>query len=168
MEVKTMPVLFGQLYLGYWVGIAFFVCLYFAALSASVALFEGMVAYLIDQRSLKRTTSTYIVATITFCLALASAFSGSVFKNVKVGERGLLEIIDQVIINWTIPIVVLGVVLYVSFCIPENEKKVSFVDPKSLISVRLFPTWLKTIRYVVPLLILSAFGIQLLWQFVRN
>jgi NSS family neurotransmitter:Na+ symporter len=157
---KTMPVLFGQLFLGYYVALAFFICLYFAALSASIALFEGLVAYLIDQKGFKRTTSSYIVALITFMLALASALSGSVFKNIKVGERGLLETIDQVIINWTIPVVAFGVALFVSLKISYGEKKLAFVDQKSLVSVRLFKTWLRAIKYAVPALIIMAFVIQ--------
>ncbi len=163
---KTMPVLFRQLTFGYLVGVAFFVCLYFAALSASIALFEGLVTYLIDQKKLGRPLASYIIAGVTFLLALVSAFSGSIFRNVKVGERGLLEIIDQVIINWTLPIVAFGLVLFVSLCIPIEEKKSAFVDQKSLVSVRLFPTWIIAIKYIVPGLILAAFMIQILiWLF---
>jgi NSS family neurotransmitter:Na+ symporter len=157
---KTMPVLFGQLYLGYYVGIAFFVCLYFAALSASIALFEGSVAYFIDQHGFRRAVAAYLVAGVTFLLALASAFSGSLFKNIHVGERGLLEVIDQVIINRTIPVVTLGIVLFVSRKIPQEEKELAFVDQKSLVSVRLYPTWRAILRYVVPTLIVAAFLVQ--------
>src|SRR6185369_9806475 len=51
---KTMPLLFGQLGMGSWVGVAFFVSLYFAALSASIALFEGNVSYFTDRLKLSR------------------------------------------------------------------------------------------------------------------
>src|SRR5262249_42513183 len=158
--------LFRHLEFGYLVGVSFFVCLYFAALSASIALFEGLVAYFIDQRKYSRPLASYLVAGVTFLLALASAFSGSLFKNIKVGERGVLEIIDQVIINWTIPVVAFGLVLFVSRQIPSAEKKSAFVDQKSLVSVRLFPTWMVAIKYLVPALILTAFMIQvLIWIF---
>jgi len=165
---KTMPVLFGQLPLGYWVGIAFFVCLYFAALSASVALFEGLVAYLVDQRKFRRPTAAYTVAGISFLLALISALSGSLFKNVRVGERGVLELIDQVIINWTLPVVTLGILLYVGYKVPEEEKKMSFVDQKSLVSVRLYPTWSAAIKYLAPGLIVLAFLFQFFIGFIKG
>jgi neurotransmitter:Na+ symporter, NSS family len=164
---KTMPVLVGQLPLGYWVGVAFFVCLYFAALSASIAIFEGLVAYFIDEKQMKRTNASYIVAGITFMLALVSALSSSAFKNIRVGERGVLEIIDQVIINWTIPIVTLGVILYMGYRVPDEDKKAAFVDQKSLVSVRLYPTWVATIKYLVPALLIMIFVTQAIIALLR-
>ncbi len=158
---KTLPVLFGQLPLGYWVAIAFFVCLYFAALSSSVALFEGLVAYLMDERKMKRASAAYSIATITFLLALVSAFSSSLFKNIKVGERGLLEVIDQGIINWTIPVVTLGIIIFMGVKVPDDMKKEEFVDAKSLITVKLYPTWLATVKYLVPFLLVGLLLLQL-------
>ena len=156
-----MPVLFGTLNFGYWVGIAFFMCLYFAALSASIALFEGLVAYFMDQRQQSRPRAAYTVASLSMLLAFLSAFSGSLFKNVRLGERGLLEIIDQGVINWTIPIVTLGVILFVGRKIPEATKQAEFIDPQSLVSARLYPTWSKALRYVLPALLVGLILIQI-------
>jgi NSS family neurotransmitter:Na+ symporter len=163
---KTMPVLFGALPLGYWVGLAFFVCLYFSALSSSIALFEGLVAYLMDQRKLKRPHAAAMVAGITFGLALVSAFSGSSFKNIKVGERGLLEIIDQVIINWMLPVVTLGIVLYFGSRVPEDVKRKEFVDETSLVSVKLYDTWRSSVKYLVPALLVVLFLVQVIIAFL--
>lgn len=163
---KTMPVLFGSLTFGYWVGLAFFICLYFAALSASVALFEGLVAYFMDERKLKRPLAALNVALLTFALALVSALSSSHLKDIKLGERGILEVIDQVIINWTIPVVTLGIVLFVGHKIPDKAKKDEFVDPKSLVTVRLFSTWLSTVKYWVPILIVGLLFIQVFIAFI--
>jgi neurotransmitter:Na+ symporter, NSS family len=164
---KTMPVLFGSLTLGYWVGLAFFICLYFAALSASIGLFEGLVAYLMDERKLRRPVAAVAVAAVTFALALFSALSSSQLKDIKLGERGLLEVIDQVIINWTIPVVCLGIVLFVGSKIPDQVKRDEFVDPKSLVSVRLFPTWLATVKYWVPVLLVSLLLLQVFIALIR-
>jgi NSS family neurotransmitter:Na+ symporter len=54
---KTMPVLFGQLSFGYWLGLAFFICLYFSALSGSITIYEGLVAYLTDKKKVFKTRS---------------------------------------------------------------------------------------------------------------
>jgi len=163
---KTMPVIFGTLPLGYWVGLAFFVCLYFAALSSSIALFEGLVAYLMDQRNLKRPQAAGVVSGVSFILALISAFSGSSFKNIRIGERGLLEIIDQVIINWMLPVVTLGIILFVATKVPEDVKKKEFVDETSLVTVRLYLTWLSAVKYLVPVLLVILFLVQVIIAFL--
>jgi len=164
---KSMPVLFRHLPLGYWVGVAFFVCLYFAALSASIALFEGLVTYFIDEQKMKRTAATLTVSTITCILAAGSALSGSLFKNIRLGERGILEIMDQVIINWTLPVVTVGLVLFVSR-MREKDKEDQFVDQKSLVSVRMFSTWKTTIKYLVPSIIILVFIFQLIVNIFRS
>jgi NSS family neurotransmitter:Na+ symporter len=163
---KTMPVLFGQLAMGYWVAIAFFTSLYFAALSASIALFEGLVSFFMDERKLSRPQAAYRVASVIILLAFISAFSGSLFKHVKIGERGILEIIDQVIINWTIPIVALGLILFMGLRVPDSARKDEFVDTKSLVTVRLYATWRNTVKYVVPTLLVFLILVQvLIWLF---
>lgn len=165
---KTMPVLFNQLALGYWVALAFFIGLYFSALSASIAIYEGLVAYLMDERKFSRPLATYFVAAVSFVLGLASAFSGSLFKNVRLGEKGLLEILDQVIINWLLPIVALGVILFVSRKVPEEVKEEEFVQTKSLVSVRLYPSWKVMIGFVVPSILIAVFIIQVAIVFFKN
>jgi NSS family neurotransmitter:Na+ symporter len=165
---KTMPVLFGQLEFGYWVAIAFFISLYFAALSASIALFEGLVAYFMDQWHMSRPQASYRVAGSVIILAFISAFSGSLFKNIKLGERGIIEIIDQVIINWTIPIVALGLIIFVGRKIPESAKQAEFIDPKSLVTVRLYSTWRATVKYMVPILLVVLITVQFLVWFLKS
>jgi NSS family neurotransmitter:Na+ symporter len=152
-----MPVLFGQLSFGYWLGLAFFVCLYFSALSGSITIYEGLVAYLTDKKKFSRPAATYLVGAISFVLGIASAFSGSLFKNIRWGDRGMIEIMDQILINWLLPVVTLGVALFMSFKVPKEVRQEEFVSKNHLVSIRLFPTWEKMMRYGVICILLVVF-----------
>ena len=156
-----MPVLFNRLALGYWVALAFFISLYFSALSASIAIYESLVAYLIDEHGLSRIRATYFVASVSFVLGIGSAFSGSLLKQVRLGERGVLEILDQVLINWLLPIVTLGVILFMARKVPDSVKEEDFINKKSLVSSKLYPTWKTMVHYGVAALILSIFVVQI-------
>lgn len=165
---KTIPVLLSQLKLGYFFGIAFFVCLYLSALMSSISLFEGVVSYFVDEMKFGRRAATWTVGAVTFALGMLSAFSGSLFKNIRVGERGVLEIIDQVIINWTLPVVCIGVALFVSRVIPEDELKAEFQDPATPVSSRLFSTWRKYIGFFAPILISVLIALQVVVALVSR
>ncbi len=158
---KTMPVLFGQMSFGYWLGLMFFVCLYFSALSGTITIYEGLVAYFMDEHKFSRPFATYVVAFISFVLGTASAFSGSLLRNIRLGDRGVIEIIDQVIINWLLPVVTLGVVVFIAFKVPEEVRREDFIDEKSLVSVRLYPTWSKMIKYGVIGILAAVFILQI-------
>lgn len=158
---KTMPILFGSMKGGYILGFLFFVSLYFAALSATLVLFEGLVAFFIDQLKFSRKHAAFVVAGGVLGLAMVSAFSHSLLKAIKFGERGIIELLDQVIINWSIPIVTLGVVLFIAKKVPEDEKRAQFVDAQDYVSQRMYITWQNSIQYVVPFLIVSIFLVQI-------
>lgn len=159
---KTLPVLFEQMTYGYWIGTTFFICLYFAAVSGSVAVFESIIAYVMEQYGFSRLKASLIMITAALGLASIPAFSGSILKEIQFGSLGILEVIDKVIVTWTIPLVTLGVVLFVSWKIPYKTKQEEFVDPKSLVSVKMFSTWLFSIRFIVPGTILSAVILQII------
>jgi len=158
---KTMPVLFGTFSLGPLIGVAFFICLYVSALSSSIVLFEGVVSYLMDEKKMKRKQASTMLSMVTLVLAIISALSSTAFRDVRIGERGLFEIFDQVIINWTIPVVGLGISIFMGWRLTDGRKQEEFVDENSLSSVRLFPTWQLAIRWIAPGLLILMFLIQI-------
>ncbi|MCC6278332.1 MAG: sodium-dependent transporter [Oligoflexia bacterium] len=160
---KTLPVIFGQFAMGYWVALAFFVCLYFAALSSSISLFEGLVAYFMDEKKLTRSGATILVSGISLVLAVFTVASETSVINVTIAGRTMLEVADQYLINWTLPVVALGVSLYTGFKVPDDIRRQEFIDEANPAAVKLYPTWVAMVRWFIPALIIFAMAIQVSW-----
>ena len=100
------------------------------------------------------------MALVVFALGIGSALSGTLFKNVKLGHRELLEITDEILISWLLPVVALGTVLFLARRVPDAAKKDEFIDQRSLVSMQMYPTWLMMVKYLVPTLILMLLILQ--------
>jgi len=109
---NTLPMLFNQMHGGYWFCLIFFVLLAIAALTSTISLLEVLVAYLCEERHLKRQWATVLACAATMLLgtfASLSLMSDSPFA--KDGYT-LFSMMDFVSSNVLLP---LGGVLIVIF-----------------------------------------------------
>lgn len=142
-------------------GLAFFACLYMAALNASIGLLEVVVSNWVDvQKKTGRSQATWYSGLIALVLTVFPALSSSVFKNVRFLGRSLIEALDSLLINWFLPIVALGMLLAYNWGVTENEKQQSFVDKEKFVSYTMYPHWRFIMRWIAPLVILLGLGLQ--------
>lgn len=159
---ETLPNFLLQMPGGWLFGVLFFLCLYAAALGASIGLLEVIVSNIEDQRRIKRQQAAVFVGVVSLIVATVPALSSSVFKHVQIGNRGILEIVDSVLINWTLPVVVLAVSWMISKGLHKDDKEKLFVDDNRLESSSLFPSWKFSVYWIAPLLI----GAGIIFQFI--
>ncbi|MCB0364552.1 MAG: sodium-dependent transporter [Bdellovibrionaceae bacterium] len=168
---RTVPVLFREISGGLWFGAGFFLCLYLAALGASIGLLETVVSNLKDSQKVKREKGAWWAGFICLSLAVVPALSTSVLSNVKVRGLGLLEICDALLINWILPVVALLVCQGVLYGLSDQVKRGEFIeDTEGLPNPeqdRLYGHWVFILRWVVPTVILSALALQLI-GLIRN
>jgi len=143
-------------------GLAFFVCLYLAALGASIGLLEVIVSNLVDQLKIKRSTATWLSGGAALVLAIFPALSSSTFSRFHLGGKSLLEILDFLLINLCLPLIAMGMAFSISRGLRKSEKEKMFVDQTKIESVALFPHWLAVMSWVVPTVIGIAFLLQIL------
>ncbi len=158
---QALPRLFLNLENGFIFGVAFFLCLYLAALGASIGLLEGIVSNWIDRGRLSRTQATWAVGAVAFCLAVFPALSTSTFQNFSYHGRGLLEILDALLINGVLPLTALGISYVVSKYLRTELKKREFINDESMATDRLFSHWSFVIKWVAPTLILGALLLEI-------
>lgn len=158
---QTVPLLFSRIPGGHLFGIGFFLCLYLAALAASIGLLESIVNNYRRRFSTTRLSATIRMVLLCFLIALVPALSSSVLGSVKVGERGVLEILDGVLINWVLPIVALAISLLVFKAMDMKSIEKEFIDENRKGTKVLFRHWLFVARYLGPGLILIALILQL-------
>lgn len=159
---EALPRFLLQMPGGVVFGFAFFVCLYLAALGASIGLLEVIVSNVVDRIKISRVTATWASGGVALVLGIFPALSSSLFKNFKVSGKSLLEILDGFLINFFLPLIALGIAWAIHKGLDRKEQEKLFVDPLKIESVALFPHWQIAMIWVVPILIGFAFFLQIL------
>lgn len=156
---QTLPSFLIKLPGGTLFGFAFFLCLYLAALGASIGLMEVIVSNGVERTKKDRKIVTWVCGLMSLVIAVLPALSSSVFKDFRIYGKSLLEGFDFLMINWLLPIVALSLCVAISAGLPYAEKLKHFVDNEKIASVSLFPHWLFFIRYICPILILLGLSL---------
>jgi NSS family neurotransmitter:Na+ symporter len=143
-------------------GLAFFVCLYLAALSASLGIMETLVSNLVDRWGISRRLATWLCGVGIFFVGLVPALSSTAFREFRIHERGLLEFLDGALINWFLPLTTLGMCLAVGYALKDESRKNEFFASSRVVIPRIYRDWNAIIRWMAPVLILLALVLQLL------
>jgi NSS family neurotransmitter:Na+ symporter len=146
-------------------GLAFFVCLYLAALGASIGLLEVVVSNWVDRNKVKRSMATWIIGFVAWLLALIPAFSGSLLHNLHIGSHGILESVDGLIINWILPLIALGVAFTITLGMRSDVKEKLFMSTKNIESMSLYSHWQRALIWIVPGIIICGLVLQLVHIF---
>lgn len=162
---QTVPRLLQGLDNEFLFGLAFFICLYFAALGVSIGLLESLVANILDIMGLKRLSATWLTGLAALVLSVVPALSTSVFRDVRFRGLDLLEILDATVISVLLPLVALGISIVVSRRLKIESLESEFINDDSIATRKLFSHWLFAIRWFAPATILIAFLIAIfgLW-----
>jgi NSS family neurotransmitter:Na+ symporter len=158
----TLPQFFLGLPNGILFGWAFFICLYLAALGATIGLMEVIVSNVQDQLRTPRSWSNWIVLTLCLALAVGPSFSSSFLESVRVRGNSIMENLDSFLINWMLPVIALGLSFLFSRGLNVAQSEKHFVDVNRIESVALFGHWKVLIRYVIPVVIVIALVMQLI------
>lgn len=158
---EALPKFLLQMPGGVLFGFAFFVCLYLAALGASIGLLEVIVSNLVDRLKIRRIYATWMSGGAALVLGVFPAMSSSVFDKVRIGDRPLLENLDSFLINFFLPLLALGMAWVIGSGMKKPQKEKLFVDSANIESVALFPYWTWFVRWLIPIVIITAFALQL-------
>lgn len=145
---RTLPVAFAQLPAGYWVDLAFFVLLGFAALTSAISLLEVACAYFVDEQGWSRCKASWTFGTVIFLLGIPSATRGD-----------FLGFMDALATNYLLPIGALLIALFTGWTLTHAERKEEFSAGED--SALRFITWSFLIRYVSPVAVILIFLHQL-------
>lgn len=148
----TLPKVFESMPgAGTIIGIAFFLMVFFAALTSSISLMETVVSIVSDKFKLKRIPSCLVVLALSVVLGLLSSMGSGLLQNVTVIGMQFLDFFDFISNSVLMPIVALLTCIFVGYVI----KPKALIDEiqcggtefkgKKLFSV--------VIRYIAPIFI---------------
>jgi len=149
---QTLPIAFGQMSGGLFFGTLFFILLVFAAWSSAISLIEPAVAYLVENRGIKRLTAALICGLATWLVGLATVFSFNIWSDFTVMGKTAFDLLDFVTSNIMLP---LGGLLIAIFAVWVMKKESSRQELE-LGGVG-FSLWYVVTRFVTPVAVLIVF-----------
>ena len=161
---ESLPRLFMQFKFGAFFGLMFFLCLWIAALNASIGLLETLISNY-SERFIKkdRKSSTWLIIVVILGITLVPAFSGSGLKNVRFFQQTLIENIDSFLINYLLPISSLGMIHLFFKYLSSADQKNSFLRQNSEASYALINYWIFIMKWIAPLVIGLGIVLQLVY-----
>ena len=118
----ALPKVFANMQFGSVIGAAFFVLVFFAALTSSISLMETIVSIFMEKLHWSRKKTCAIVLAISLALGIPSALGYGPLDSVKLLGMQFLDFFDFISNSVIMPIVALFTCIFVGY----------FIKPKSI------------------------------------
>lgn len=160
---KSLPIAFHDMTGGAIVGLAFFVLIFFAALTSSISLLEGPTAWLLDRSKFSRRTASALVALGAFVIGMLCVLGYTAWSDVRplafwptFAEADILDAIDGVTGKIMLPLAGLGLAIFTGW---RADQKL--VAAQTGLSQGMFPVWRFLVAWVSPIAIflILVFGL---------
>lgn len=160
----TLPKVFASMTGGTFIGILFFMLVFFAALTSSISLMETVVSIFCDRLKIGRKTSCLFVLIVSLVLGIPSSLGNGVWGNIKIIGMDFLTFFDFISNSVIMPVVALFTSIFVGYII-KPKSVIEEVELTGAFKSKILFTFV--IKYFAPICIvlilvssiLSAFGI---------
>ena len=148
----TLPKVFETMSLGKIVGIAFFVLVFFAALTSAISLMETIVSIFMDRFRWNRTFTCVVVTAYVLLMGIPSSLGFGALSGVTPLGMSILDFMDFTSNNLLMPIVSLGTCFFVAYIIkPKTVIDEAEAEGAQFKNKKLFNF---IIKYVAPVCLL--------------
>ena len=159
---KTLPNVFNHMPMGRLWGSLFFVFMSFAALSTVLAVFENIIACLMDLTGWKRMRTCIVVGVGMLLLSLPCVFGYNIWSGFAPfgGDSTILELEDFAVSNLLLP---LGALVFTFFCTLRYgwgwKSFVAEANTGKGLKVRSWMRWIFTIAVPVIIVVIFVMGL---------
>ena len=160
----TLPNVFNNLPLGRLWGALFFVFLTFAAFSTILAVFENIIACIMDLTGMSRKKACLVNGIGIFVLSIPCILGFNVWSHITILGKGILDFEDLIVSNILLP---LGSLVFSVFCVWKYgwgwDKFMAEANEGKGLKVQ---NWMRIyMKYVLPVIILALFVIGMIGAF---
>ena len=113
----VLPQVFEKMPAGNFVGAAFFIMVFFAALTSSISLMETVVSVIMDKFRIGRKVACILVLVFSILLGIPSSLGNGVWSGVKIIGLAFLDFFDFISNSVLMPIVALLTCIFVGYVI---------------------------------------------------
>ena len=157
---QTLPIAFGQLPFGSVIAALFFLLLFFAAFTSSIALIEPAVAWLMERFHIKRIAAVLIAGGGCWLLSLGTILSFTEWKDFHMFGRTFYHTIDMITSDIMLPLGGMFVAIFTGWFI---KKEVLENELQWKTHHNWYHLWQFILRYFAPVailfILLTSFGI---------
>jgi len=164
---ETLPLAFGSMAGGTFIGTLFFVLLFLAALTSAISLIEPTVAWLIESKGMRRIKATVWIGMVVWFIGLATIFSmagvtlediitsvlGDVELEGEIFQKNMFQLIDFFTASIMLPLGGLFIALFAGWVMDRHSTEQEF----SFQNRYLYSAWHIMVRYVSPVLVFFVF-----------
>ncbi len=162
----TLPVVFTKMTGGYIFSILFFLLLSIAALTSSISLLEVVIAYFVDEKKWNRKKAVLVFGGVTFLVALPSALSFNLIKDVTLFGLNYFDMADYLASNILLPFGGLFISIFIAWVWGFDKVLIELKKGSESLFEKhtwVIHAWKVFIKYFAPVLIflvlLSKLGI---------
>ncbi len=154
---QSLPIAFGSMPMGDFVGTLFFIMIVFAAFTSAIALLEATAAYLEERQGLPRVKAAIIAGLAIWICSLGTVFSlaGTEWAQINFGFMGgnIFDMLDYLTANVLMPLGGLLISVFAGWVMKSEVVKEEFGLADWQFSIVMV-----LLRYVAPLGILFVFA----------
>ena len=153
---NTLPMIFNQMYGGYFFCLMFFILLAIAALTSTVSLLEVMVAFATEELHTSRNKATVWSSVAAFAIGAFATLSLRTDTSLAVGGMSFFDMLDWFTANILLPVGGFFIVIFVGWFLGKKVFVEEITNSHTIASKgKLLIFFL--IRYVAPVAIAVIF-----------
>ena len=154
---ETLPIAFGNMPAGGLFGTLFFVLVFFAAITSSVALIEPAVAWLSENRGMSRPKASVWAGAVCWFIGIGTVLSFNAWSAKTWFGRNFFELVDFLTADLMLPLGGILVALFAGWIMARETSEAEMEMGRS------YGFWRVLVRYVSPaavaLILLRAVGL---------
>jgi len=160
---ESIPIAFNAMPAGSFIGLAFFVLVFFAALTSSISLVEAQVAWLMNSKNWSRMKSTLVIAVAIFAVGVLGALAFGPLSDVRplafwplMADQDIFGVLDGLVGKLILPVAALLTAIFVGW---QADRKL--VDAQTGLEGGMFTFWRFLVGWVGPLAVgaILVFGL---------
>lgn len=150
---QTLPIAFGSMPGGSFMGMLFFLLVAFAAWSSAISLVEPAISWITENTSISRKRAAWMIAIVDWLLGIAVLLSFNAWQDVRLAfGLNIFDTLDKLTANILLPLGGLLMAIFAGWVMRTEH-----VREELGLTARMYPVWRFTLRYVSPLAIVAIF-----------
>ncbi len=147
---QTLPLAFGHMPGGVFFGTMFFVLLSFAAWTSSIGMIEPAVAWMSENKGIKRGLAATILGVFTWVIGFGTVFSWNLWQDKKYFQGTFFDNIDYLISNIALPLGGLMITIFAGWVMCRNSTSEELNCGTGL----MYKSWRFAARFVAPVAVI--------------
>jgi NSS family neurotransmitter:Na+ symporter len=150
---QTLPIAFGAMPAGSFMGTLFFLLVAFAAWTSAISLVEPAIAWITENTTISRWRAALLIASLDWLLGIAVVLSFNEWKDIKLlFGFNIFDTLDKLTTNIMLPMGGLLMAIFAGWVMRTQH-----VREELGLTLASYGVWRFTIRFISPLAIIAIF-----------